>query len=438
MANEGLTWLASRQELSAALTDEAAAAQALDAPGGDAMGGWTNQIGLLLIDVDRFTQLKATLGTDDDGDDVLTRVAGRLRAVLRPSQALARLGGDEFAVVLPDADREVAERVAHALLAQLDEPVMISVGGAERSVTVDASIGIATCRLPRDDPTSLVRQASLAVWRAKESGGGISHFDADQDSPVRLPPIGELRVALEQGDLEVFLQPQIRLAQGSVCGAEALARWRHPKDGVLLPASFLPLAAQTGLMRPIAAMVIDLAVTACTEWWSLGHRVPVSVNLTPSDLLDSALTDRIPAFLGPFGLPPEALRIEITEDVFLADTATVATLLNRWRDDGVRVALDDFGTGYSSLAYLRELPIGELKLDQVFIGDLARPSTATIVRHTIAMAHELGMPVVAEGVEDAATAAILSGMGCDIAQGLHYGSAMALPEFLTYLATHPA
>jgi EAL domain-containing protein (putative c-di-GMP-specific phosphodiesterase class I) len=164
----------------------------------------------------------------------------------------------------------------------------------------------------------------------------------------------------------------------------------------------------------------------------------VSVNLTPSDLLDDALTDRIPGVLEPFGLPPEALRIEITEDVFLADTATVGALLHRWRRDGVRVSLDDFGTGYSSLAYLRELPIGELKLDQVFIGDLARPSTATIVRHTVAMAHELGMPVVAEGVEDAATAALLSELGCDIGQGLHYGSAMALPEFLTYLATHPA
>ncbi len=436
MANEGLTWLASRQELSAALTDEAAAAQALDAPGGDAMGGWTNRIGLLLIDVDRFTQLKATLGPDG-GDDVLSQIAGRLRAELRPSQALVRLGGDEFAVLLPDADREVAERVAHGLLSQLDEPLRVNAGGVEHTVKVDASIGIATCRLPRDDPSSLVRKASLAVRTAKASGGGISHFDADQESPVRLPPVGELRVALEQGDLEVFLQPQICLSQGRVCGAEALARWRHPKDGVLLPASFLPLAAQTGLMRPIAAMVMELAVTACAQWWRLGHRVPVSVNLTPSDLLDDALTDRIPGVLEPFGLPPEALRIEITEDVFLADTATVGALLHRWRDAGVRVALDDFGTGYSSLAYLRELPIGELKLDQVFVGDLARPSTATIVRHTIAMAHELGMPVVAEGVEDAATAATLAGLGCDIGQGLHFGSAMALPEFLTYLATHP-
>ncbi|MBK6871759.1 MAG: bifunctional diguanylate cyclase/phosphodiesterase [Kineosporiaceae bacterium] len=431
MASDGLTWLASRQALSDALTDEASAGR--DTPGGDGTGGWTSRIGLLLLDVDRFSDLVASLGPDG-GQDVLAQIATRLRPALRPNQMLARLGGDEFAVVLPDADREAAERVAHALLAQLDAPIRVNMPTGPRDVQVAASVGVATCRLPREDPRELVHQASQAVRQAKRSGGGVSHVAPGEDQPTRLPPIGELRVALEQGDLEVYLQPQVDLRRGRLCGAEALARWRHPQDGVLLPASFLPLAAQTGLMRPIAAAVTELAVAAVAQWWDRGFRVPVSLNLTPSDLLDETLTARIPGCLKPYGLPTEALRIEITEDVFLADADLVAGVLHRWQEAGVHVALDDFGTGYSSLAYLRELPISELKLDRVFITDLARPRTTAIVRHTIAMAHELGMKVVAEGIEDADTAAVLTEMGCDIGQGTFFGAAMAVPEFLAHLA----
>jgi len=431
VANEGLTRLADRQALSDALTDEASAAQASD-PARDGLGGWTSRIGLLLVDVDRFRAIAAAVGPDG-GEEVLSSLTTRLRPALRPNQILVRLGGDEFAVVLPDADREAAERVAHALLGRLDEPITVGTPAGPRTVQVTASVGVATCRLPREDPSELVHQASVAVRQAKQSGGGVSHFESGGEQPVRQPPIGELRVALEQGDLEVYLQPQVRLDGGAVCGAEALARWRHPKDGVLLPASFLPLAAQTGLMSPIAAMVNDLALSACATWWEQGFEVPVSVNLAASDLMDDRLTERIPGYLELYGLPARALRIEITEEVFLTDTSTVASLVNRWRAAGVRVALDDFGTGYSSLAYLRELPIGELKLDRVFVADLSRSTTATIVRHTIAMAHDLGMQVVAEGIEDAATAQALAEMGCDIGQGLHFGAAMPLDDFLSFL-----
>ncbi len=429
MANDGLTWLTGRQQLSAALTDEASAAQVLDPQGGDSPLGWTNRIALLLVDVDRFTDLESRLGPAA-AEEVLAQIARRMRSALRSNQVLARLGGDEFAVVLPDADKEVARRVAQALLSLLDDTFQI---GSE-SVQVSASAGIATCRLPRDDPSALVGHAALAVVRAKQSGGGISHYEADRERSTRLPPIGELRVALADGALEVHLQPQVDLRTGRVHGAEALARWRHPQDGVLLPASFLPLAAQTGLMSPVTAQVMQRAITAASQWWQQGFEVPVSVNLSASDLLDEALTSQIPGCLEPAGLPPQALRIEITEDVLLTEPETVSDLLHRWRDDGVVVSLDDFGTGYSSLAYLRELPIGELKLDQVFIRDLSRVTTATIVRHTIAMAHDLGMPVVAEGIEDAATAHLLVDMGCDIGQGLYFGSAMPLEQFLSYLA----
>ncbi|MBL8931416.1 MAG: bifunctional diguanylate cyclase/phosphodiesterase [Kineosporiaceae bacterium] len=437
MVTERLTQLADRQALSDALADETTAAHSPDPSrdglgGGDGLGGWTNRIGLLLVDVDRFREIAAEVGPDG-GEEVLATLATRMRPALRSNQSLVRLGGDEFAVVLPDADREVAERVAHALLAQLEEPIEVDSGGVRRRLKVAASVGVATCRLPREDPSALVQQASVAVWRAKQSGGGVSHFELGAEQPSRQPPIGELRVALEQGDLEVYLQPQVRLAGGAICGAEALARWRHPQDGVLLPASFLPLAAQTGLMRPIAATVIELALRACARWWSQGLEVPVSVNLGASDLMDDGFTDRIPHLLAAHDLPARALRIEITEDVFLSDRSTVAELIDRWRSAGMMVALDDFGTGYSSLAYLRELAIDELKLDRVFVTDLARATTATIVRHTIAMGHGLGVQVVAEGIEDAATAEALAQMGCDIGQGLHFGAAMPLEDFLRRL-----
>jgi EAL domain-containing protein (putative c-di-GMP-specific phosphodiesterase class I) len=328
--------------------------------------------------------------------------------------------------------------VAHALLEQLGEPLEIDGEHGARSIQVAASVGVATCRLPRGDPRALVHQAALAVWQAKQSGGGVGTYDAEVDGPARQPPVGELRVALEQGDLEVYLQPQVHLGTGAVHGAEALTRWRHPNDGVLLPASFLPLAARTGLMRPISTMVYDLAISACARWWHQGFEVPVSVNLTVSDLMNDELTDRIPGYLEPHGLPPRALRIEITEDAFLSEPATAAALIDRWHQAGIMVALDDFGTGYSSLAYLRELRLGELKLDRVFVADLARPRTCTIVRHTVAMAHDLGMLVVAEGVEDADTARALAELGCDIGQGLHFGDAMPLPQFQGYLRADAA
>jgi EAL domain-containing protein (putative c-di-GMP-specific phosphodiesterase class I) len=263
----------------------------------------------------------------------------------------------------------------------------------------------------------------------------VAVYDPDVDplGPQRLQRIDELRSALEHGDLEVYLQPQVELASGRIVGAEALARWRHPHDGVLLPEAFLPLAAQTGLLRPVATAVLDGAISACAGWWSRGYRVPVSVNLTAEDLRDPVLTTSITDALERHGLPAAGLCIELTEEALVTDAPATAQLLRRWRTAGVGVALDDFGTGYSSLAYLRELPVDELKLDRVFVADLRRPATATIVLHTVAMAHGLGLRVVAEGIEDQATAEALTGAGCDVGQGLLFGPAMTPPRFVEHL-----
>jgi diguanylate cyclase (GGDEF)-like protein len=426
-----LTGLASREAISVALATEALATDGTAAGSPD--DGWTgltDQVALLLADIDGFEQINVALGREA-GDAVLTEVGARLQAVLRPPQLLARLGGDEFAVLLPGAGPEPATRVATALREALTLPLDVDGG----RLSVQATVGIATCVLPRGRPEDLLRQADAAVHRAKSTGSGIAVYDAERDGagPLRLRRVDELRSAVERGDLVVHLQPQIELASGRVAGCEALARWRHPNDGVLLPDAFLPLAAHTGLMRPVAAVVLDRALEACALWWPRS-RVPVSVNLTADDLLDPGLTDRIAGALERHALPGAALRVELTEDALVSDPTAAAALLQGWRALGVGVALDDFGTGYSSLAYLRELPFDELKLDRVFGADLRRRTTLTIVAHTVAMAHGLGLRVVAEGVEDEATARALADLGCDLGQGHAFGAAMAPAEFLTLLA----
>jgi diguanylate cyclase (GGDEF)-like protein len=422
-----LTGLANRRALSEALASDGAAG---DGTAVQRWSGWTDRIALLLVDLDSFKDINEALG-HEVGDQVLAEVGSRLRAALRSPQLIARLGGDEFAVVLPGAGRESATAVAESLCAVLAEPVELD----GHRLHVRASVGVATCLIPHDEPEDLLRQADVALNRAKAVGTSLEVYDPARDlrTAHRLMRIDELRSALERGDLEVYLQPQVDLADGVVVGAEALARWRHPQDGVLLPDSFLPLAAQTGLMRPVAALVLDRALSACGRWWRRGHRIPVSVNLTADDLRDAGISRRISECLHQHGLPAQALRIEITEDVLLTDPEAAGQLLQSWRRAGIAVAVDDFGTGYSSLGYLRELPFDELKLDRSFVTDLHRRTTATIVRYTIAMAHGLGMRVVAEGVEDQATARALSDVGCDLGQGLYFGAAMAPQEFLELL-----
>jgi diguanylate cyclase (GGDEF)-like protein len=419
-----LTGLASREAISEALASEV--------PGPDGTDGWsgrTDRVALLLADIDGFDEINVALGREA-GDAVLTEVGARFQAVLRPPQLLARLGGDEFAVLLPGAGPEPATRVATALREALATP--LDLDGARLSV--QAAVGVATCVLPRGRPEDLLRQADAAVHRAKATGSGIAVYDPEKDGggPGRLHRVEELRSALERGELVVHLQPQIDLGSGRIVGCEALARWRHPDDGVLLPEAFMPLAAHTGLLRPVAAVVLDRALEACASWWPR-HQVAVSVNLTADDLLDPGLTDRITGALERVGLPPEALRIELVEEALVADPGAAADVLRRWQRIGLAVALDDFGTGYSSLAYLRDLPFDELKLDRVFGGDVRRRRTATIIAHTVAMAHALGLRVVAEGIEDAASARALADLDCDVGQGLLFGAAMAPGEFVARL-----
>ncbi len=423
---DALTGLANRRALSEALAD----------PGAEHARSHRRGTGLLLVDLDNFKDVNEALGYET-GDRLLTGVGARLRSALRPDQMLARLGSDEFAVLLPGVGEIEAQKTACGLQQALREP--FEVGGSRLHVA--ASIGIATAPGGEDPSVAadLLRRADVALHCAQRMRSGQALYDPlEDDGSERLRRTGELRQALARGDIEVHVQPQVDLGTGRIVGGEALARWRHPHDGVLLPAAFLPLAEHTGLARPMAALVLDRALAACASWWREGYRVPVSVNLGADDLRDEELPGRVRAALERQSLPPAALRVEITEQSLLVDPEAAAGLLGRWRADGVTVSIDDFGTGYSSLSYLRELPVDEVKLDRAFIADLARKNTLTIVRHTIAMAHGLDARVVAEGIEDVDTAHQLAAMGCDVGQGLVYGAAMTAPEFLERLRAVPA
>jgi predicted signal transduction protein with EAL and GGDEF domain len=367
---------------------------------------------------------------------------------------LARLGGDEFAV-LAHGDAAAGEALALDVHTTLARPVALR-GVA---VHIAASIGVADdSALDGRDAAAgrtadaLLRLADLAMYRAKrQRRGGLARYEPGSEPTVdRLHLTEQLRGALRgddpdvNGTLLVDVQPQVALdavrgGRGRVVGAEALVRWRHPDEGVLAPGAFLPLADNAGLLPSLADVVLDAALAACRRWWDVGHRLPVAVNVSVGDVLDHGFVERVVAVLRAHDLPARALTVELTEETLLVDPPRARAVLAELRALGVGASIDDYGSGYSSLAYLRELPADELKLDRAFVVDLAREATPTsraaaIVRTTADLAHSLGLRLVAEGVEDDDTLALLALLGCDVAQG--YGIARPMPpaRFLDWLA----
>ncbi|MCS6787304.1 MAG: bifunctional diguanylate cyclase/phosphodiesterase [Thiobacillaceae bacterium] len=391
-------------------------------------------LALLLLDLGRFKEINDTLG-HPVGDAILCEVAQRLESVLEGQPHLAaRLGGDEFTLLLTGVQTAEALRAcAERLLDRLSRP--FEVQGLQ--LELDASIGIAIA--PRDGtrPSELLRAADVAMYQAKRRGVRIEFYDParDQHSPQRLALMAELGGAIEAGQLELHYQPKLDLASGRVCGVEALVRWRHPRHGLLMPALFLPYAEVSEVIHPLTLAVIRQALTQQERWWrSYGWLLPVAVNLSARNLLDERFAHTLPALLAEHATPGTALVLEITETALMHDPEHSAQLLERIADMGVAVAIDDFGTGYSSLAYLRRLPVCELKIDRVFVKDMcANRQDYVIVRSTIDLAHNLGLQVVAEGVEDNATLALLVEMGCDRAQGYHYARPMPAQELEHWL-----
>jgi diguanylate cyclase (GGDEF)-like protein len=385
---------------------------------------------LLLLDLDGFKEVNDSLG-HHAGDQLLQQIAPLLSGALAEDQIAVRLGGDEFAVLLPEATLPDAMRAAHLIQEVLTKPFMIE--GVR--VHVGVSIGVATAPVPAATVTDLLRCADMAMYEAKTARAGVRAYVPDPIGTAdRLRTMADLREALATDQLLVHLQPQVGLADGRVVGAEALVRWQHPTRGLLSPAELLPAAERAGLMRPLTDTVLELALTAAARWW-VATAVPVSVNLSAASVTDLDLSDKVAAALARHGLPPEALTLEVVEDTLMADPERGREVLGRLRALGVRTSIDDYGTGYSSLAYLRRLPADELKLDRTLTHDLdTDPAAVAIVRSTVTLAHELGLSLVAEGVEDLATAALLARLGCDVAQGFALARPMPVEAFLNWLA----
>ncbi|GAB3300976.1 hypothetical protein GCM10027451_03740 [Geodermatophilus aquaeductus] len=387
---------------------------------------------VLMIDLDRFKEINDSFG-HSVGDDLLCLVGPRLERALAPGDLLARMGGDEFAVLLPDADEARARDVAERLGGALREAFVLD----GQPLHVDASIGVALCPQHGRDRSLLLARADTAMYRAKRGRHGARVWtpEGTTDSRDRLRTLEELRAALDTEELVPHHQPKLDLRTGRVTGVEALVRWEHPTRGLLTPDVFLPLAEQAGLMRRLTLRVLERSLLDVRAWRDAGHDLSLAVNLSVSNLQDLALPDQVALLLETRGVPAEALVLEITEDVLMADAARSQQVLADLRRLGVRLSVDDYGTGYSSLTYLRALPVDELKLDRSFVTSLTRdPRAAAIVRSTRQLARDLGMTFVVEGVEDAATLEAVRRMGCDVAQGWHVARPMPAERFPAWLA----
>jgi diguanylate cyclase (GGDEF)-like protein len=386
---------------------------------------------LLLLDLDRFKDVNDTLG-HHHGDRLLGKVATRLTRALRGVDTVARLGGDEFAVLLPDVGADGAPAVADKLRAALHRPLTLDGVGLD----LDASIGIAVYPDHGGDAAELLQHADVAMYAAKQTHAGfvVYHPAVDQHSPRRLALLGGLRRALERDELVLHYQPKADLHSGQVRGAEALVRWQHPAHGLLGPGEFIPLAERTGLIHPLTRWVLDTALRQAAEWRRAGHRLSIAVNISTRSLLDRDFPEQVAERLAAFKVPPGSLVLEVTESAVMADPALALDVLGRLHALGVGLAVDDFGTGYSSMAYLKALPVDELKVDRSFVGHMTTSnSDAVIVRSTIDLGHNLGLHVVAEGVENRATWEQLAALGCDTAQGYHLGRPMPAAELEHWL-----
>ncbi len=389
--------------------------------------------GVLLLDLDRFKDINDALG-HDRGDSLLQEVTARLRGVLRATDTIARLGGDEFAVLTTDAkhpDDVVA--TAKKILAALEGPFAI----ADQMVETGASIGTAMYPLHGDDPSTLLRRADVAMYVAKRSGGGYAVYAPEQEAQTlrRSGLAGELRRSIPQGELVLHYQPQVTLATGAIHSVEALVRWNHPREGLMPPDRFIPMAEETGIIHPLTAWVIDSALDQLTKWLSDGLDVSVSLNVSPRNIEDHSLEEMVARALGTFKVEPQRLTLEITEGVAMA--AAAAKALHRLNEMGVRLALDDFGTGYSSLLYLMRLPVNEIKIDRSFVSALASdPDSGAIVRSAVGLGHNLGLRGVAEGLQDRAAEAVLVEAGCDAAQGFLVGRPAPERQITTLLMAH--
>ncbi|MBD3555510.1 putative bifunctional diguanylate cyclase/phosphodiesterase [Streptomyces sp. SP18CM02] len=386
---------------------------------------------LVFIDLDRFRAVNDTLG-HLAGDRLLLQIAERLRLALPRGAEAARLGGDEFAVLLPHTDSTTsAQQVARHLVAELSSPLDLD----GLTLVLEASAGVAVYPDHSLDAEGLLRRADVAMYQAKRDRTGVEVYESKRDSntPDRLGLLGDLRRALDAGEVELHYQPKVRF-DGQVAGLEALVRWVHPERGRVPPDEFIAIAESSGLMPHLTEYVLETALAQVARWRAQGLCVPVAVNVSPRDVHTPGFAGSVAARLARHGVPAGALQLEITEHVLLEDPQRAADTLAGLTAHGVKMSLDDFGTGYSSLVHLRRLPVSELKIDRSFVARLAVDhEDAEIVRCTIDLAHSLGLVVVAEGVEDDETWERLRNLRCDAVQGWLVAAAMPPLETTAWL-----
>jgi diguanylate cyclase (GGDEF)-like protein len=383
---------------------------------------------VMLVDLDGFKEVNDTLG-HHVGDVLLQRVAERLKTTLRAADTVSRLGGDEFAILVPELYQENdAADAAHRLLAGLQEPFELQ----DLTLGLQASVGIACYPDHGEEVDTLMQRADVAMYTAKRlhSGSELYVPNKDHTSRRRLKLSGELRGAINEDQLILHYQPKVRLADSTVTSAEALVRWAHPGYGMVGPSEFIPLAEQSGVMRPLTSHVLAQAMAQWRCWHERGMDLGIAVNLSAQNFHDLRLPDEIAELLDEWRMPAEFLQLEITESMLIADPVRAESVLGRLSAMGLRLEIDDFGTGYSSLAYLKRLPVDGIKIDRSFVQHLADDDNdEVIVRSTIDLARNLGLEVVAEGVETLAAYQKLKRFGCDFAQGFYLSRPLPADTF---------
>lgn len=390
-----------------------------------------SDLSLLLLDLDRFKEVNDTLG-HHVGDKLLQQIAQRLKLVLRESDTVARLGGDEFCLLLPSATIEKAKVIAFKVIDTVEKTLYIE----GHSLSVGASIGIASFPSHGDNPLVLLQRADVAMYVAKRSNKGFTVYDenVDQHSLRQLAISSELNTAIENNQLVLYYQPKVDLKTNRLSGVEALVRWEHPKHGLLVPDEFIPLAEQSGLIKPLTIWVLHHALDECQRCLDRGHDIRVSINLSMANLSDLSFADEILEILNQHSVSSGRLKLEVTETALMEEPDNVINALHRLNAMGLRISIDDFGIGYSSLTYLQQLPVNELKIDKSFgLSLIDDANSVVIVRSTIDLAHKLGLRVVAEGVESKDTLDLLNQLGCDAVQGYYLGKPMPMSEMLDWV-----
>ncbi len=388
---------------------------------------------ILMLDLDRFKNVNDVLG-HDFGDALLRQVADRLKQQMAGTEnQVARLGGDEFVVLLPNGSLADAQALAERILKSMEQPISQD----DQTVDLGAGIGIASFPLHGIDAESLLSRAEVAMYAAKKSGNAAVVYDPmiDRASEQSLSLLSELRRAIDHQEFRLQVQPKIVLDSGAVIGLEALIRWQHPQRGMIFPDDFIPFAEKTGFIRVMTRWVLEESAALCSTWLQRGLALKISVNLSARDLLDQDLPHKFAEILERHHVTAASFCLEITESTIMDDPVRALHTLERLHAMGVELAIDDFGTGYSSLAYLKRLPVDELKIDKSFVMNMEHDTDdAQIVRSTIDLGHNMGLRVVAEGIESEVVWDLLASMGCDHGQGYFISRPMPAERLEAWIA----